>query len=92
MSAHDFGLMDALHGGPGSMDSWLEVHGENEICVAILAAIENAERPTKRDQFAAMITQALIGRGSNDSPEEMASSAMTYTNALLAELAKEQTP
>jgi hypothetical protein len=95
MSANDHGLMDALRGGPGALDGWLELRGENEICAAILAAIENADKPTKRELFAAMAMQGICFASPADYTkgqcnEAVAKRAVLVADALLAELAKEQ--
>lgn len=55
------GLLNALHGGKGSLDAWLEYNSEDEVRAAILALVSPTE--TLRDKFAGQAMQALIADG-----------------------------
>ncbi|MGV6475381.1 hypothetical protein [Azotobacter vinelandii] len=53
-------LIEALNGGKGALDCWLEVRSEVEVMVAIKALISPEE--TLRDKFAAKAMQSYIAR------------------------------
>ncbi|MFC0666208.1 hypothetical protein ACFSKY_22500 [Azotobacter chroococcum] len=81
-------LIEALNGGNGALDAWLETQSEVEVRAAIKALISPEE--TLRDKFAAKALAALINHPNKDGENRgakavpiLAKFAYEYADAML---------
>ncbi len=89
-------LLEALNGGKGMLDGWLEVHDESEVRAAIFELAKgSAGAETLRDKFAAKAMQGFIASGDYQHPmlgssngrnldQWIAQSAYDYADAMLS--------
>ncbi len=88
MSKFPTDLWDALNGKKGDLDSYLEVYNEQEVRDHILALLEHKGATSLRDEFAGKAMQALVQSWEGGTERDIALTAYSYADAMLAARSK----